>query len=63
MLVAAGKPVFDGKMVIGINEKAQIQANTMQRQFAWVDACTKWNGISSHIAKIINNILAIADME
>ena len=41
MLVAAGKPVFDGEMIIGINEKAQIMANTMQWQLAWVDACTK----------------------
>ena len=39
--MAAREPVFDGEMVIGINEKAQILANTMQRQLARANACTK----------------------
>ena len=29
--MAAREPVFDGEMVIGINEKAQILAKPMQR--------------------------------
>ena len=61
--MAAREPVFDGEMVIGINEKAQILANTMQRQLARANACTKRNGISAHIAKIIDDVLAITDLE
>ena len=30
VLVATGKPVFDGEVIIGINEKAQILTNTME---------------------------------
>ena len=50
-------------MVIGINLKAQILANTMERQLAWVDACTEGDGISAAVAKIVDNVLAITDLE
>ena len=62
-MVAAGEPVFYREMVIGIDLKAQILANTMERQLTWFDVCTKQNNISVHIAKIIDDVLAIADLE
>ena len=50
-------------MVIGIDLKAQIQADAMERKFAGVDAGTKRNDINAAIAKIINDVLAITDLE
>ena len=50
-------------MVIGINLKVQILANTMEWQLAWVDAGTKGDGISAAVAKIVDNVLAITNLE
>ncbi len=63
VLVATSEPVLDGELVIGIDLKAQILANAVERKFGRIDACTERNDICSHKAKIIDDILAITNLE
>ena len=63
IVIAAGKPVFDSELIIAIDQEEKVKTNAMQQKIRGVDASTKNNPIHAAIAKVVDRIFAIADLE